>query len=500
MNHDFFSKASRHNLLILFIFFGLIQGCSSNNKELKTELSGNRKMGLYLKVKPAQADAPVSSQVESYFRSLLVRGLDETYSPQIEILDLADGGLLESPESLYEIAHKKVDDIFIVELNTDPSFEIPSFKPSSEEIESLGEQYSEPPPQRVQLRTTIYNGANLRAVTVFQFSAEGIYLENFEKNFLESFNRSALDVFRNPNIYPKSDPLHYANLLYIFGQQKERQLAGNLSCENAESTLRHYSHAKELYEAARMNQAETTQAGIQAEAHELSTRLDESAKKSEVLNICKQDMQKKFSVEFEFGSMAPENQAFIMKAFEKVKFEDLLRKYTNKPIRFVFSLINETSLQLDVYLRFDQSRYKAWTAKRIPPVIGNYHILSLDPYFALMQTMVYFKSSLPPEAPRPLRTSFESLPMSLHLDTILSGAVSLGVQGKYLKADKRVSIGYPKSLLLSMPGFEDRTVSARSDEIFQEKAWIALSSCKTLDGVDTEDGLLMKFFGLRCSL
>ena len=89
--------------------------------------------------------------------------------------------------------------------------------------------------------------------------------------------------------------------------------------------------------------------------------------------------------------------------------------------------------------------------------------------------------------------------MTLALNTILTGQVLLGVDGKYDSKTKSISMAYPNSLILQSPGFENKPIQGRDKEIFQEKTWIALGNCKTLDGSFTEDGLVLRFFGLPCT-
>jgi len=120
------------------------------------------------------------------------------------------------------------------------------------------------------------------------------------------------------------------------------------------------------------------------------------------------------------------------------------------------------------------------------------------PYYALMQKLVLFKYALPDNAPFSLRSSFEGMRMMLSLRTLINGEVSFAVDGKYLKDQKKLNMAYPNSLAISIPSFETKTIANRDPGIFQERGWISLGNCKTIEGIKTEDGLLYDFFGFPC--
>jgi hypothetical protein len=116
-----------------------------------------------------------------------------------------------------------------------------------------------------------------------------------------------------------------------------------------------------------------------------------------------------------------------------------------------------------------------------------------------MQKLVVFRSSLPSNAPSVLQSSFAKMRLTLALTTLMNGQALLGVDGKYDPKTKSIAMAYPNSAVLQIPGFDSKTISGRDQEIFQEKTWMALGNCKTVDGSTTEDGLLINFFGLPCS-
>jgi hypothetical protein len=113
---------------------------------------------------------------------------------------------------------------------------------------------------------------------------------------------------------------------------------------------------------------------------------------------------------------------------------------------------------------------------------------------------VFFRTALPKESPQSLAIPFSKLSMTLVLDTLLNGQVLMGANGRINPSSRQIEIFYPNSVIVKIPSYEAVTVITRSEEIFQEKAWIALSSCKTIDGTITQDGLVLQFFGLPCQI
>src|SRR5690606_5615413 len=137
---------------------------------------------------------------------------------------------------------------------------------------------------------------------------------------------------------------------------------------------------------------------------------------------CEEDKNLKYELQVDYGKINPENHRYIFEAIQRAKLEELLKKYTNKPVKMHFQLESNGSLALNLSIRFDRERYMGWTKNRIPATMHGYHILSLDPYYAIMQTLVFLRYALPAEAPKPLRQSFLGMETSLTLDTILSGS------------------------------------------------------------------------------
>lgn len=484
---------SFHSLRIIFAIAFILNACGPKQAEQNVQLAGNRNMAVVLRSINSQ-----DPQVRAYFESLLSKSLKETYSPHLKHLDIPEGSLLESPDNLYRIASQEIDDLFFVEIKLPISDSIPPAKPEDKmEEESLYQGF---PTQPVEINGSIVNGANLRTVSLFRASTPWNFKESFEQDFVNQFKKASMSIFANPNIYPKSDPKHFANLLYVYSEKREAESPEALSCSNAQDILSYFDKAHELYEKARSRALQTAMVGTQEEIHELNTRLEHSRKKSEILKKCLEDQNKTFEFLVDYGNIDQSYIPFIQKAFEVSKIEELLKKYTNKPVRLVFQLNAAGNIDSTLFLRYDPQRYIAWTNQRVPRTAGDYHIVSLDPYYALMQTMVYMKYALPPESPRPLIASFRNMEINLVLDTLMNGQMSFRVAGSYNADDKRIQLAYPKSIYLVAPGFQPKTIFTRSEEIFQEKGWLAFSSCKTLDGTWTEDGLVMRFLGLECKV
>lgn len=444
---------------------GVLALTACGPKEVKTEvsLSANRIMGYAIRTDANDSQMP----------AIIEKSLAATYGAQLIRLNFASKSVVEDPENLYLIGSNRIDDLFIFSL-----------------VESTG---------AVETNATIYNGGNLKTVAMIKFSVPREGKEPFTDRYTSTFRRVATETFPNPNIYPKSEPLHYANLLYVYSQEYEKNLSEPLTCDNAPQHLHYYGKAKTLYEMSKDSLAARSAVGSQEKAHQLTTRLQEATDKSQILEKCRNDANLAFAMNWQFGKIDPANHDAILRAASNAGLEDIFKQYTTKPVSLRFQLSDTGELSLLVTMRFDQARYLAWTKNRIPQKIRNYNILSLDPYYALLQKLVVFRASLPAEAASTLKASFSQMKMSLSLDTILNGSLLMGVDGKYESKNKSIAMAYPNSVILQVPGFESKTISGRDREIFQEKSWMALSNCKTLDGTMTEDGLLMRFFGLPCT-
>lgn len=463
-----------------------LASCATKQVEKKQlDRAGNRIMGLAIKSYNSS-----STLTKDDFKALFEQALQKSFAPQIKFLDLDTSGPLETPSNIYEIGSEMIDDLMIVSASVTQTEKLQNF----EDPESLIEEWF------AESEVTVINGAKLRTVTRLQTSTHADTLQDFEEKFIANLQAQLRDNFQNPNIYPKHDPLHYGNLLFNFSQNLEKQTEEALNCSNASEILKYYDRARLFFARAKETQDALPIAGRQQEAHELNTRFEESTRKARIVEACRMDKQLSFAVDFDFGSLSENFIPFVQKAYQRSRLEEILKKYTDKPVKIRFSLEDTGRLLLQVDMRFDRNRYRAWTVNRIPETYKNFHVLSLDPYYALMQTLILFRASLPPETPRPLRASFSQMQMNLNFETLLSGTVSAGVAGRYIADERRVALGFPKSLMLTNPAFDRLNIFTRSEEIFQEKGWLSLSSCETLDGTVTEDGLLMRFFGLPCKL
>jgi hypothetical protein len=439
-------------------------------------------------------------KIRSYITNLYADAVQELYGAKLRVLSLPEDSLIENPTNLFAIANLEIDDLFVVDVKLSENFAVPPEQPTEEEVDSDDAPLVLPAAQSAELSTSVYNGAKLRTVTVFQFSVTERYLGEFEKSFVNAFEKSAKDNFPDPNIYPPSDPAHFANLLFDYSQQQER-LAGKLSCDSARRVLLYYDRARILFEKAEDQTSLSNSVGKQDEAYERKKRVEEAKEKAEILRLCKADEKEVFRVEFDFTNIEPAQAAYIEEAFEKAKLTNLLKQYTNKPVKLRFSIDEDNSdMNLAIFLRYDPDRYKAWTEKRVPRVAMGYHIISLSPYEALFKQLVFFRTQIPQAAPQQLQRKFQNLSITMVLNTLLNGRVSVGVDGKYIASEKAVSLASPASLILKLPTYDELNISTRSQELFNEKGWLSFSGCKTIDGTVTEDGLVMQFFDLPCKL
>lgn len=413
----------------------------------------------------------VSSDREQIYRQAIHTALTEAYGSKLLAISFAQGTLVEDPENLYQIGINQIDDLFVTTI--DDKADAP------------------------EATTILYNGSNLKTVTVLKFAVPRAGEEPFEQRFADTFKRTSLQNYPNPNIYPKSDARYFANLLYVFSQAQEKAQTDQITCDNAESVLAYYPKALKLFEIGK-ELAFAKVVGRQEEAHTLTTRMQDAQDKSGLIERCRADASKSFELVYNFGKIDQASHEFIRKAATDADLENLLKQYTSKPVEFRFD-VDGSNLNLQVSLRFDRERYLAWTKNRVPHRLRGQQILSLDPYFALMQKLVVFRSSLSSNAPAVLQSSFPKMRLTLALTTLMSGQALFGVDGKYDPKTKSIAMAYPNSAVLQIPGFDSKTIVGRNDEIFQEKTWMALGNCKTVDGTTTEDGLLINFFGLSCS-
>jgi len=494
---------SRFNICITaFILFivTLLSACATQEKKVNIQRSGNRKAGLMIQKIEVGGKTSEDPEFRLYFNDLLSRTIKNVYGSDTQLMNIADGNLLESPDSLFLLAANEIDDLFLAEIKLPEDFTIPQDLPEGATATSKDEQAVLNQTKRLEVTARVLNGANLRTVTILQTSTAWGSRSEMENDFQQKFKENALQVFPNPNVYPKSDPAHFANLLFQFSEKRERENLAILTCENAAEVLSGYVQARDLYKKAK-DKGPNEQIGQTANAQNLNERLDESTRKANILKTCEEDKARGFAIDSTFLNVDPANQSLIKQAMQKAKVEELLKQYTDKPVNFSFAAEANGDLTLQVFLRFDRSRFLAWTKKKgTPAAYQNYNILSLEPYYPILQTLVYLRQALPKEAPQSLNIPFQKMSMTLVLQTLLNGEVYVGANGRMSKEGGQIELFFPNSVLIKIPSYESSTVITRSEDIFQEKAWIAMSSCKTIDGTVTQDGLVMQFFGLPCQI
>jgi len=478
----------------------LLSACATKEKTIAIQRSGNRKVGLMIQKIDVGGVRSENPEFRLYFNDLLSKTITEIYGSDIQLMNIADGNLLESPDSLFLLASNEIDDLFLAEIKLPQDFTVPVDNAEVEGQTSKADQAVLNQTKRIEITSRILNGANLRPVTILNTSTAWGLKSEMEKDFREKFKENALQVFSNPNIYPKSDPAHFANLLFQFSERRERENLAILTCENAAEVLSSYVQARDLYQKAkdRGPSAEIGQTGI---AQDLNSRLEESSRRASVLKTCEDDKTRGFSIDSTFLNIDPANQSLIKQAMQNSKLDELLKQYTDKPVKLSFTSIENGEMDLQVFLRFDRNRFLGWTKKKgTPSDFLNFNILSLDPYYPILQTLIYLRQALPKQSPQSLNLPFQKMNMSLVLETLLNGELFISANGRISKEASQIELFYPNSVLIKIPSYESSTVITRSEDVFQDKGWIALSSCKTVQGTVTQDGLVMQFFGLPCKI
>ena len=444
--------------------------------EIKQESprSSNRIMGVYL-----GSDETLKPQLSLYFE-MFQKALQDTYFPQLKKLTFPGGPYPDEAENMFEIAKNQIDDLFVF-----------SISQQNQVIRVTG--------------SILSGGSNLRVINRINLefpleaspdrpSEEGV---SFQDRFVQQIRQSILAAYPNPNVYPAFNAFQFANALYAKAQADEASAGGSITCENAPRTLGLYAKVKEIYELGQKRSLVRAY-GSQSEQHEINTRLQDAEEKTRVANLCALESQKSFSLAWKFKSIDESNRPSILKAAQTAGLEEILRKYTDKPVEIQLSGDPSGEINLNLALRFDSQRYMQWISNRVPDRYRNFGVLSLDPYYALMQKLVYFKNSLPADSSPALKQGFSLMKMNIVLNTILNGEVIFGVGGTYNAQEGKISLAYPASLYVQSPGYEKKLVGNKDQELFQEKTWIALGSCRSLDGTITEDGLVYKFFGIKC--
>lgn len=477
--------------LVIIISIQFLISCGGK-KAIKTDASQAANRHMAFSIRKINSNDP---QIKTYFERLTKEALSKTYSSQVYHIPLQDNQLVESPEILYQIGINEIDDYFVIDLSLPANFSPHITSTNSELLDP--EQIAAIPSRPINGIVSIYNGEKLRTVTNLRFQAESKLPSQTEEAYINRFHKAALEVFSNPNIYPNNNPIHYANLLYAYSQERETNTENSINCDNAKQILGTYIYTADLYKLGKKRGLDKV-VGQQEESMELNQKIEDAMDKAKRIQTCEEDKQKSFQILYDFGTIDPGVQPYILEAFKSAGLEALLKQYTDKPVQFNFRLEDEGQLALIVDFRFDQKKYLGWIKGRIPEKYKVYQILALDPYYALMQKLVYFRYLIPAQAPITLRKSFQTMPVTVKMSTLFNGEVSYSVSGKYNYETKQVQMAFPNSVYLTVPGFDSRTILTKSNELFQEKGWIALGACKTLDGTYTEDGLLYKFFGFPC--
>ncbi len=497
-----FSRRIVSSFLLSITAALIFSSCAKEKATLNVSLSANRRMGVAVRKVVTPSGGIATNLTPSLLHSWTDAALLKTFQPKIVPLSLSSNGL-DDPDNLFEIGSKEIDDVFLLDITVPQNF-VPAAMTSQMSESDLEKAFQEAvrseaaAEDAIQVAGIIHNGANLKAVNVFRFVVPTSRPDLVEPFYHLAFKKSVMGAFANPNIYPRADAQYYANLLYVFSKQREKDYEDKLECENAVDVLKYYPKANVLYKLA-ISKGTSRAVGQQSEIQLLTSRHDESEARSKVLEECKVEQRAVFEVRFDYGTLGAEAISQIQKAYETAEMEDLLRKYTSKPVRFRFQIEANNDLSLFVDMRFDQARYTSWIQQlKVPSKMGAFQILSLDPYKAMMQKLVAFRGSLPKNAPAALKASFSAMKMTLTLKTLLKGEVTVPVDGRYFPEQKVVKMAYPNSVILNAPGFPSKTIAAKNDGIFQDKGWISLGNCKTLEGNLTEDGLLYRFFGFPC--
>lgn len=487
----YFRSLPRPLIFILSIF--TLTSCLKKDPPQAVQRSANRSMAVVIKHISDRSEA-----AKSYYQKLLTQAVEQAYFGKIVKIDLDTNEPIQSAQNIYAIASAKVDDLFIFEVNLPPLPWQPQIMPQSiQEARSQKENFAG---LSVDVTGSIINGANLKTVGIIRANIPWNFNPEFELAFKEIVKNTALNSLQNPNIYPQSDPLYFGKILFDYSQKNERDSEVALNCETAQEVLATYRQAYKLFLRAKDKINQSVVVGQQGILHDLNTKIEISKDKSEILDKCARDKDLSFSLEIQLENIAPEMRPFIENAVARAKLKEVLSRYTDKPVLLSFRATELGTIDLNVFLRYHPQRYLNWIDGKIPQTYLNYHVVSFDYYYPLMQYLILIKSTLPRSSPQALKNSFRNLEINLNLETLLNGDLRLPVVGFYVASEKRVDLSYPKSVFLSTPGYEPKSILAASDDIFREKGWMSVSSCKTIDGVSTEDGLLMKFLGLDCKI
>src|SRR5690606_31660078 len=131
--------------------------------------------------------------------------------------------------------------------------------------------------------------------------------------------------------------------------------------------------------------------GSQEEAQELNSRIEEAQERANKIRQCEEDRATRFEVKANYVGLDPSYRPYIQSAIDGSSLKDLAAKYTDKPVNMNFALDGEGNPFLVVEMRFDMKKYKAWTKGRVPEEWKDLKVLSLEPYYALMQKLIYFR-------------------------------------------------------------------------------------------------------------
>ena len=314
---------SRFNICSTAFFLSLItllSACATKEKSVSIQRSGNRKGGLMIQKIEVGTQLSQNPEFRLYFNDLLTRTIKNVYGSDIQLMNIADGNLLESPDSLFLLAANEIDDLFLAEIKVPEDFTVPVDMPAAEGQTSKDEQAVLNQTKRIEVTSRVLNGANLRTVTILKTSTAWGTRAEMEKDFQQKFKENALEVFSNPNVYPKSDPAHFANLLYQFSEKRERENLAVLACENATEVLSGYVQARDLYQKAK-DRGPSDQVGQTAIAQDINSRLEDSTRKANILKTCEEDKARGFAIDASFLNIDPANQSLIKQAMTKAKTE-----------------------------------------------------------------------------------------------------------------------------------------------------------------------------------
>lgn len=454
-------------------------GCGKQAIKVEHQSAKNRQMALVIYKIDRAASAPsnVLWPEAPWLDKLATAARDAVsvfYSTDAVLLKEYDSETFKTATLFHQYGQKKVDDLFLV-----------SGKFSREDGGKIA----------FAGNLVIKNGNKFNTVSDLPLVVHGEG-EKFAENFATEIVRLLTENFKNPNDYPRCNPLFFADQLFQYAAQKERSLPDVQSCDDVPKKYGAFKLAHELYETV-VKSGVLDMFGMQDARYQTTSRIEEAADKTKLVDVCVEDQKKHFEIVMDYGKLARDYQPFIEAALKNAELEVWLKKYTNKPAFFRFQ-VDDVGITLNVYLRYHDSHYKLLLKEfKIPDEYKGLRLISFEPYFPLMKRIVLFQNSLPMGAPAQLKTAMGKMNVNLILEKIIGESVQMTVRGQVGKGG-RVNVAYPYELIVKLRGYDTKTVRGKNDEIFQAKGWMALGNCRALDGSSTEDGLLYRFFGFPC--